>query len=468
MERGIWFGGNKSGTSVSDRRPPTQNRILMNPLTETLNRRSPASPAQVGFWSLAVVALTGTNQFLHLTVGTGWLGLLGLATCCVLLCLVVRIPLRRAAGLPGLLIVATLFSYLLIGLSGSFVTSLPWFWYAADPVFPLRIILAALIVVATALGASATSYRVSVERLLKGILAILAVVCILILMTPPLRDYLYTPPPHLIDIRWIARHRFVGPFANPNMAGIVCCYTVVLALFFLASGRHRTFAGIVLLLGTVAGILTLSKLVILTLLIIFIFFLCYLILRYRQKRLSVAWWLIVIIVGAIVSAMVNIEHFPLNQRQIRRVTGFQEILPSAAGGSDIRWVLWPVALSQITESPFFGHGLLRFHFLEGSARCRLGERCGSHNSYLMLWGEAGAIPLVLFLLFIGSLLWKSLAHPRAVTILLVVPWSIVFVLACMTNDTVIHSPPHVFVLGLSCALVASATWESGPQNQGQR
>ena len=440
----------------------------MNPLTETLNRRSQAPPAQVGFWSLAIMTLTGTNQFLHLTIGSGWLGLLGLATCCVLLCLVVRIPLRRAVGLPGLLIVAALLSYLFIGLSVSFVTSLPWFWYAADPMFPLRIGLAALIVVATALGASATLYRVGVERLLKGILAILAVACTLILITPLLREYLYTLPPHLMDVRQLARYRLVGPFVNPNMAGIVCCYTVVLALFFLASGRHRTFAGIIFILGTVAGILTFSKLAILTLLIIFIFFLCLLTLRYRQKRLSATRWLVVIVVGMIVSATVNIEHFSLNQKQIRRVIGFQEILPSAAGGSDIRWVLWPLALSQITESPFFGHGLLRFHFLEGGARCRLGVRCGSHNSYLMLWGEAGAIPLVLFLLFIGSLLWKSLVHSRSVTILLVVPWGIVFVLACMTNDAVLHSPPHIFVLGLSCALIAPATWESGPRNQGQR
>lgn len=439
----------------------------MNPLTETLNRRSPVLPAQVGFWSSAIITLTNINQLLHLTIGTGWFGLLGLATCCVFLCLVVRIPLGQAVGLPGLLIVAALLSYLFLGLSVSFVTSPTWFWYAVDPVFPLRISLAALIVVATAFGASATLYRVGVERLLKGILAILAVTCTLILMTPLLAEYLYIPPPHLMDVRWVARRRFIGPFVNPNMAGTACCYAVVLALFFLASSRHRTFAGIVLILGTVAGILTFSRLTILTLLIIFIFFLCLLTLRHSQKRPSVARWLIVIVVGMIVSAAVNIEHFSLNQRQVLRVTGFQEILPSAAGGSNLRWLLWPVALSQITESPFFGHGLLRFHYLDGDVRCRLGVRCGSHNSYLMLWGEAGAIPLLLFLLFIGSLLWKSLALSRSVTILLVVPWGLVFVLACLTNDTVLYSPHHIFVLGLSCALVAPATWESGPQDQNQ-
>ena len=440
----------------------------MNLLTETLNRRPSTLPVQIGFWSLAIMTLININELLHLTIGTGWFSLLGLVICCVLLCLVVRIPLRMALGGPGVLIIAVLLSYLFIGLSVAFVTGPSWFWYAADAVFPLRISSAALIVVATALGASATLYRVSVERLLKGILAILAVTCILILMTPLLRDYVYTLPPHLEDIRRTARYRLIGPFVDPNMAGTACCYTVVLALFFLANSRHRTFAGIVLILGTVAGILTFSKLAILTLLIIFIFFLCLLALKRRQKRLSVARWLIVIIVGMIVSAAVNIEHFSLNQKQIRRVTEFQEILPFASGGSDIRWALWPVALSQIGESPFFGHGLLRFHFLEGGARCRLGVSCGSHNSFLMLWGEAGAIPLVLFLLFIGSLLWKSLALSRSVTILLVVPWVIVFVLACLTMDTVLHSPWHLFIFGLSCALVASATWESGPQNQGQR
>lgn len=438
----------------------------MNPPTGTLNRRSPPSPVQMGFWLLASMILVNIDHLLNLTIGTGWPSDLGIAICCVLLCLVVRIPLRRAVGPPGLLIVAALFSYLFIGLSVAFVTGLPW--YAVAPLFPLHIGFAALIVVATALGASITLRQVGVERLLKGILVILTVTCILILASPLLRDYLYTPPAHLRDVGWIARDRFTGPFVSPNMAGMACCYTVALALFFLASGTHRTFSGLALILGSMAGILTFSRVAILALGIIFIFFLCAPESGHHRKRTSVVRWMIVLIVGTATFAASKLQDLPLKQKQALRIEALGRMFDPSVERADMRpRILWPLALSRIAESPLFGHGILRFHYLKGAPRCRLGVLCGSHNSYLMLWGEAGIIPVVLFLLSIGSLLWSCFALSESFATPLVVPWVVVFALACMTNDTVAYSPWSAFILGLSCALVAFARWESRLSNRGE-
>lgn len=438
----------------------------MNSLTETLNRRSARSPVEVGFWLLAATTLLNLDHFLNLTIGTGAAAELGLVICCVFLCLVVRIPLRRAVGLSGFLIVAALISYIFIGLGTAFVTSLPW--YAKDPLFPLRIGLAALIVVATALGASAALQQVGVERLLRGILAVLTVSCILILTTPLLNDHLYTLPLHLRDLRWISDYRLIGTFVDPNMAGTVCCYTVALALSFFASGTHRTFSVVALVIGSTAGFLTFSRLAILTLAIIFIFFLCFPVFGHRRKGTSATMWLIIIIVSTTVFAAVKLESLPVKKKQALRIYEVQRFFDPSRGRLDRRpLVLWPLALSRIAESPFFGHGILQFHYLKGAPRCRLGALCGAHNSYLTLWGEAGIIPVVLFLSFIGSVLWMNFTLPEPFISTLVILWIVIFALACATNDNVFYSPWIVFIVGLSCALVTFAKRESRLANRGE-
>lgn len=434
----------------------------MNSLTETLNREPAQLPVRVGFWFLASMVLVNIDHLLNLTTGTGKVADLGLAICCLFLCLVVRIPLRRAVGLPGFLIVGVLISYLFIGLGTAFVIDFPW--YAKDPLFTLRIGLAALIVIATALGASVTLRQIGVERLLKGILAVLTVSCILILVTPLLRDHLYAPPPHLRDVRWISSHRFAGFFVDPNAAGTVCCYTVALALSSFVSGTHRTFSVMALVLGTTAGLLTFSRLSVLTLVIIFMFFLCFSVLSHCRKGTSVAMWLIIIILGTAVFAAVRLEALPVKQKQAFRIIALKRLFDPSRESFEMRpRVLWPLALSRIAESPLFGHGILRFHYLKGAPRCRLGTLCGAHNSYLTLWGEAGVIPLVLFLLFIGSVLWVSFTLPESVTSILVISWVAIFALACATNDTVLYSPWHAFIVGSSCALIAFARRKSRPR-----
>ena len=430
----------------------------MNPITESRNRRlSAPRPARLAFWLVAVATLVNFNHLANMTVGTGWFITIGLTLCCVFLCLLVRIPLRQALGLPGFLIVATLISYLLIGLSVAFVTDTVW--YSTDYTLPLRVGLAPLIVVATALGSSAALRRVGVERLLKVILAILAVTCILILATPLLVDHLYTLPLHLRDVSEIASFRFIGTFANPNIAGTVGCYTVALALSLLGSGRYGKFSMLALFLSSAAVILTFSRTALLTLILILLFFLGPLGLNLRLKQAFRRIWLAaVLIVGGVVLLGVNLEHLPVQEKQLHRLMW---IFTGDPDDEPMRFKLWLYGLSQIAESPLFGHGLTRFHAMEGSLICRLDAPCGVHNSYLMLWGEAGIIPLTLFLLFFSRLLlWTYLTLPNSVAANTVASWTLVFAVACMSSDNEVYSVWNAFILGLSCALAMHAARES--------
>ena len=425
-----------------------------NPLMETAEPRPLPLSTRFAFWSVAVLLLINVNHFLHMTVGTGRLATLALAACCTFLCLVIRSPLRQVLGLPGFMLLAALASYLFIGLSAALVTEA--IWYAMDPAFPLRIGFAALIVVATALGAFVTSRRVGVDRLLKGVLVILSITCALILATPLLLEHIYTMPFRFADRQFQALYRYMGTFTSPTLAGTACCYTVVLALSFLKNSRHRTYPIVGLILGIAGGILTLSRTAIVTLGVIFVLFLWLSRPRSRQNQSFVPRQGILLGTGILSLLFVGLLNTPHGEY-------FERLLWSVNidGAKDVRFQqIWPIALSQIAESPVFGHGLMRFHFLEGAPLCRLGLVCGSHNSYLMLWGEAGIIPLLLFLLGIGLLLSTSLTLPQSLATNVVTGWTVVFALACVARDGVPYFSWHNFILGLSCALAMQARRES--------
>lgn len=417
---------------------------------------------RLAFWSVAVISLININHFLHLTVGMGWPATLTLAICCVFVCLVVRFPWQRALGFPGTLLLTTLAFYLFIGLGMTPVTGVAWF--AAEPTFPLHIGLAALTIVATALGTSVISYQAGVERLLKGTLIIMLVTCTLVLATPLLVAHVYTPPWHLRDLEWIARFRFIGTFADPNKAGVVCCYAVVLALSLLGSSQYRTYAWLVLILGTTAGILTFSRTAIVILAIVFVLFFWFPGPRSHHTRPSAVRMAVVIVTSVVVLLAFNIKVLPLWYGQLWRLKWFANVNKF----SDVRLEIWSVALSKIMKFPVLGHGFLSFRHLDFAPKCRLNIPCGSHNSYLMFWGEAGVIPLLLFLFAIGSLLWVSLTLPQSPTTRVVTGWTVVFALGSLMVDSVPFPPWHSFILGLSCALLMQTRRESQSRKSAPR
>lgn len=57
-----------------------------------------------------------------------------------------------------------------------------------------------------------------------------------------------------------------------------------------------------------------------------------------------------------------------------------------------RTELWSIAADRIEQNPFFGDGLGSFHHMVGGIMNE-GVWMGAHNTYLMVWGEAGLLPL---------------------------------------------------------------------------
>ena len=415
------------------------------------------------FWLVAIATQINLNHFFNMVVGSGWFVSLGLAICSIYLFLAVRIPFRLALGGHGYLIVAGLISYLIIGMSVIFLTGAAWHVPGGDYTLPFRVCLSVMVTVASGFGAWVVLQRIGVERLLARVLFIQAIACILILMTPWLIDHVY----HSLDegYQYLGSYRFMGSFKGSTAAGVMACYTVALALALsLSAARYRMFAWGVVILGSVAAVVTFSRSVIMTLALLYFFFLWSSVPVHRLRLASAGIWILVTcVVGVFVLVVVNAENLSLNDYQVRRLQWFFTL--ETPGNINQRAVTWPLSISYIAESPIFGHGLSQFHQLENGPTCHTNEGhlpvvCGSHNAYLTLWGEAGILPAALYLFFIGSLFWVRLVLPKSIITDTVASWGIVLAVAGMFADEVPYSIWNNFIMGLSCAMVAKAFRES--------
>ena len=119
-----------------------------------------------------------------------------------------------------------------------------------------------------------------------------------------------------------------------------------------------------------------------------------------------------------------------------------------------RMLLWEMGFNKVMESPIAGHGLYQFHYMEDAPIGNQRRPTGVHNVYLMLVGEAGVIPLALYLLslfFLMRLLWTV---PKSLGRDLVVGWVIVMALYGVSFHHLLTIGYYNFVIGLACATAA--------------
>ena len=119
-----------------------------------------------------------------------------------------------------------------------------------------------------------------------------------------------------------------------------------------------------------------------------------------------------------------------------------------------RMLLWEMGFNKVLESPIVGHGLYQLHYMEGAPIGNQGKPSGVHNLYLMLVGEAGVIPLALYVLslfFLMRLLWTV---PKSLGRDLVVGWVIVMALYGLSYLHLLTMGAYNFAIGLACATAA--------------
>ncbi len=212
--------------------------------------------------------------------------------------------------------------------------------------------------------------------------------------------------PQTNAIYGLVNGRFGGILLNPNTAGITCMLGMALSYSIKNTWWRMIGQGIF----TFAGILTLSRT------FIVVWFLINFLAVLKSKKNLIAP-----VIGSI--ALILLFTFADNKNfatdRFDALTSFftEGEIKSKTLGHDTRDQSWSLYYELIYDKPFFGNGFLSFQ------RPSRGLP-GAHNSYLMIIGESGFLPLLLFLGILVYLLKNSIAlyrkKPYILFVLLVV------------------------------------------------
>lgn len=182
--------------------------------------------------------------------------------------------------------------------------------------------------------------------------------------------------------------RYSGFYLNPNEAGFICVFG-----YTLVYGMKNTSLK---LLGqfvfTLMGLLTFSRTFIVIWLIVNLISLFISLKNIRILGIGILIFSTLIIIDE--SVGLNNPRF----EQLKKIVQNENVTVNEIN-DDSRMSTWSKFYDKVIESPFFGSGY-------GSFSGKLGQ-VGVHNSYLMIIGEAGLIPFLIFLTYIGYLIFWS-------------------------------------------------------------
>ena len=402
---------------------------------------------RLAFWTASVICIIDLNDLIRMWIGVERAFSVPLLLCClVMLAGLLRVRLTDALGWPGLLVLAALASYCCLGIVVAIVSGTD---AEADSLWYLvRHLNSFLLILGTAVGGRVLLEGVGAERALQGFLVVITASCIVTLASPWLVDIFLLPPPD-------GDYRYFGAFSDPNMAALVACFGVVSALALVRAGRHHVLAYGALFASVTALVGTFSR----TALVALPFLLAGALLSSRgvqRMRLAVG----LALVGAIVAmGSRNLDPTALEERQLARWESLVEVVElssvddvSLAG----RVTLWNLALDQALDAPWLGHGLGRLHHLDGAWYNDEGVLLGAHNQYLILMGEAGVVPLLLFVAYLGMVLRVGFGARSTIPILAAVSgWTVVLTLFSIAFHGILTQRACNVVIGFSCAAVAS-------------
>ena len=185
--------------------------------------------------------------------------------------------------------------------------------------------------------------------------------------------------------------RYSGFYINPNVAGFMCIYGYSLVF----SLKNSTLKLLGQFIFTLMGLLTFSR----------TFIVIWVVLNLISIRISVKNLRIFGLGFLIFSTLVIIDDtVGLNNPRFDQLKGLlsNEQVSVEEINEDNRADTWAEFYDKILERPFFGSGYGKFSG-------KLGQK-GTHNTYLMIIGEAGIIPFLLFLGYIGYLFYWSIFY----------------------------------------------------------
>ena len=116
-----------------------------------------------------------------------------------------------------------------------------------------------------------------------------------------------------------------------------------------------------------------------------------------------------------------------------------------------RLLLWKSGFERAMQAPVFGHGLTDLESMAGAPIGHQGKPLGPHNLYLTLLGEAGIVPLLLFVSAIVLLLRAQWGVPKSLGRDATVAWVVVIALYSLSFQHLFGVGAFMFLAGLSVA-----------------
>ena len=129
--------------------------------------------------------------------------------------------------------------------------------------------------------------------------------------------------------------------------------------------------------------------------------------------------------------------------------------PICAIGAWDRLLLWKLGFEKAMEAPVFGQGLTTLEHLDSAPVGNHGRPLGAHNVYLILLGEAGIVPLLLFVSAIVLLLRAQWGAPGSLARDATVAGVTVIALYCMVFYHLLGFGAFMFLAGFSVATGAA-------------
>ncbi|WP_179347758.1 O-antigen ligase family protein [Winogradskyella pacifica] len=182
--------------------------------------------------------------------------------------------------------------------------------------------------------------------------------------------------------------RYAGFYLNANVAGFICIYGYSVT-YGLKNNTLKLFGQFVF---TLMGLLTFSR----------TFIVIWLLLNIISLKISIKNIRIFGVGFLIFATLLFIDQVVgLNNPRFEQLKNIvnNENVSSEEISEDSRTETWALFYDQIFESPIIGSGYGTFSGKN--------DTMGVHNTYLMIIGEAGILPFLLFLIYISYLFFKS-------------------------------------------------------------
>ena len=402
------------------------------------------------FWTLAIAILLHIEGFHpkiespHTYISASILSLLLIG--------IVNVRIAQGLGTSGIVFLATIILYLII----SYIVAIFQGIEVSAEIYRSSGIKICFMVIfiASALGGYVAMETQGIETTFLWVLRIFTVTSAVIACSPILTRWGFP----LVQ-EYGFRHS--SPFTGPNEAGNVGCLTVTMAIVFIRLSKHKLLAYIALFTGLIATVLTGSRTALITLSVVFVFFLLF------AKRRTPLFLLLLIPLVSLIGFQEQVIGYLFSylgdhvERFIAATLIETGLISPYLVGAGIeskqgsRLILWEIGMQQALQSPVFGNGLGQGHNLENAPFTSPGGgssvRFGVHNLYLLLFIEAGFIPVLLYLIYLFSILCLFFSVPTSLARDIIVGWAIVLMLISVTSHHLFVLKELAFIIGLSCA-----------------